>query len=87
VNSSGMLMDDGTENSFWKTLRKHKVDLYFAGEVHANTVTKDPESNVVQLVSRGNFFNNFQTLDISDDRIEVICYDQKIATEVPEGDC
>ncbi|VGO11972.1 hypothetical protein PDESU_00520 [Pontiella desulfatans] len=76
VNSSGMLMDDGIESAFWKTLRKHGVDIYFAGEVHANTVTKDPESNVVQLVSRGNFFNNFQTLDISDNRIEVTCYNQ-----------
>jgi hypothetical protein len=76
VNSSGMLMDDGIENPFWKTLRKYKVDIYFAGEVHANTVTKDPESDLIQLVSRGNFFNNFQTLDISDDRIEVVCYNQ-----------
>ena len=76
VNSSGMLIDDGTENPFWKTLRKYKVDIYFAGEVHANTVTKDPESDLVQLVSRGNLFNNFQTLDIYDERIEVTCYNQ-----------
>jgi hypothetical protein len=74
VNSSGMLMDGNTENPFWKLLRKYRVDIYFAGEVHANTVTKDPESDLVQLVSRGNFFNNFQTLDIADDRIEVACY-------------
>jgi hypothetical protein len=85
VNSSGMLMDDGIENPFWKLLRKYKVDIYFAGEVHANTVTKDPESNLIQLVSRGNFFNNFQTLDISDDRIEVVCYEQNIGTETSEG--
>jgi len=76
VNSSGMLMDDGIENPFWKVLRRYNVDIYFAGEVHANTVTKDPGSDIIQLVSRGNFFNNFQTLDISDDRIEVVCYNQ-----------
>lgn len=76
VNSSGMMMDGGMDSPFWETLRKYEVDLYFAGEVHANTVTKDPKSNVVQLVSRGNFFNNFQTLDISDNRIEVTCYNQ-----------
>jgi hypothetical protein len=76
VNSSGMMIDGGIESDFWKILRKHKVDIYFAGEVHANTVTKDPESDLVQLVSRGNFFNNFQTLDISDQRIEVVCYNQ-----------
>ena len=86
VNSSGMMMDHGIENPFWKVLRKYEVDIYFAGEVHANTVTKDPESDVIQLVSRGNFFNNFQTLDIFEDRIEVVCYDQKIGTRVADGD-
>lgn len=86
VNSSGMMMDNGIDNPFWQTLRKYKVDMYFAGEVHANTVTKDPESNLIQLVSRGNFFNNFQTLDISDDRIEVTCYEQQIGTLPQDGD-
>ncbi len=85
VNSSGMMMDDGMDNPFWQTLRKYSVDIYFAGEVHANTVTKDPESNLIQLVSRGNFFNNFQTLDISDDRIEVICYEQYPGTAPGDG--
>ncbi|VGO19760.1 LamG-like jellyroll fold domain-containing protein [Pontiella sulfatireligans] len=85
VNSSGMMMDDGMESPFWKLLRKYKVDMYFAGEVHANTATKDPKSDLVQLVSRGNFFNNFQTLDISDDRIDIVCYDQKLGTKTSEG--
>ncbi len=86
VNSSGMLMDNGTESPFWQTLRKHKVDIYFAGEVHANTTTRDPGSDLVQLVTRGNFFNNFQTVDISADRIEVVCYNQKIGTVPSDGD-
>jgi hypothetical protein len=85
VNSSGMMMDDGIDNPFWQTLRKYKVDIYFAGEVHANTVTKDPESNLIQLVSRGNFFNNFQTLDIADDRIDVTCYEQQPGTAPGDG--
>ncbi|VGO16440.1 hypothetical protein PDESU_05031 [Pontiella desulfatans] len=85
VNSSGMLMDDDIRSPFWQLLRKYKVDIYFAGEVHANTVTKDPGSDVIQLVSRGNFFNNFQTLDISDDRIEVICYNQ-LGAKPQDGD-
>lgn len=84
VNSSGMLMDEGIENPLWNVLRKYKVDLYFAGEVHANTVTKDPESDVIQLVSRGNFFNNFQTLDVSDERIEVVCYNH-VGEKVTDG--
>ena len=80
VNSSGMMMDDGTNCPFWKTLRRHQVDIYFAGEVHANTVTKDPESDLIQLVSRGNFFNNFLTVDVSDGRIEIALHNQTGAT-------
>ena len=64
-------MDGGTDCEFWRTLKKHRVDIYFAGEVHANTVTKDSESNLIQLVSRGNFFNNFLTVDIFDNKIDI----------------
>ncbi len=76
VNSSGMMMDGDTSCEFWQTLRKHRVDIYFAGEVHANTVTKDPESDLIQLVSRGNVFNNFLTVDVADDRIDIVCHNQ-----------
>ncbi|WP_226996589.1 LamG domain-containing protein [Thalassotalea crassostreae] len=71
VSSSGMLIDDGVESPFWQLMRKYKVDIYFAGEVHANTVTKDPESDLLQVVTRGNFFTNFQTIDVSDDKIKM----------------
>ena len=74
VSSSGMLIDNGIDNPFWQLMRKFKVDIYFAGEVHANTVTKDPESNLLQVVTRGNFFTNFQTIDVSDDKIDMTLY-------------
>ncbi len=74
VSSSGMLIDNGVDNPFWQLMRKYQVDIYFAGEVHANTVTKDPESNLLQVVTRGNFFTNFQTIDITDDKIEMRLY-------------
>jgi hypothetical protein len=76
VNSSGMLMDDEMESDFWKTLRKHKVDIYFAGEVHSNTVTKDPKSELVQVVTRAKFLNNFVTVDVTDDVIDITLYNQ-----------
>jgi hypothetical protein len=72
-----MLMDDEMESDFWKTLRKHKVDIYFAGEVHSNTVTKDPKSDLVQVVTRAKWLNNFVTVDISDDEIDITLYNQK----------
>jgi len=71
VSSSGMLIDNGIDNPFWQLMREYKVDIYFAGEVHANTVTKDPQSDLLQVVSRGNFFTNFQTIDITQDKIEM----------------
>lgn len=76
TNSSGMLMHGDTNNPLWQVMRKYKVDLYFAGEVHANTITKDPESDLIQVVTRGNFFDNFVTVDISDKRIELTLHDQ-----------
>ncbi|WNC69178.1 LamG domain-containing protein [Thalassotalea nanhaiensis] len=74
VSSSGMLIDNGIDNPFWQLMRKYNVDIYFAGEVHANTVTKDPESDLLQVVTRGNFFTNFQTIDVSDDKIDMTLY-------------
>jgi hypothetical protein len=74
VLTSGMLIDKGLESEFWKLMRKYNVDIYFAGEVHANTVTKDPHSDLLQVVTRGNFFTNFQTVDVSDDKIEMTLY-------------
>jgi hypothetical protein len=70
------MMDGGTESEFWKLLREHRVDIYFAGEVHANTATKDPASNLLQVVSRGNWFDNFTTVDVSDSRVELAVFHQ-----------
>ena len=84
VNSSGMLMDNEVESDFWKTMRKHEVDIYFAGEVHSNTVTKDPKSDLVQVVTRGRYVNNFATVDITDDKIDLTLYNQ-ISPKASDG--
>lgn len=41
VKSSNMFHEGFNSSDFWKVLRKHKVDLYFAGEVHNVTVNRD----------------------------------------------
>jgi len=46
VSCSGQFMDNGEESMFWKIMVKYNVDIYFAGEVHTNTVTKDTSSNL-----------------------------------------
>jgi len=76
VNSSGQFMDDAEKSEFWNIMRKYSVDVYFAGEVHTNTATKDEESNIVQIVSRGNFFNNFLTVDLTDTSIHITSYNE-----------
>jgi len=84
VNSSGMLMDGEMKSDFWKTMRKHEVDIYFAGEVHSNTVTKDPKSDLVQVVTRGRYVNNFATVDVTDDVIDLTLYNQ-ISPKASDG--
>lgn len=53
VQSSGIYMDGHDESDFIEAMRKNDVDIYFAGEVHLNTVTKDEDSNLIQITSRG----------------------------------
>lgn len=36
-SSSGMLLEKGTDSELWQMMKKHKVDLYLCGEVHAIT--------------------------------------------------
>ena len=54
--SSGMMMQQRDDSTFWQVLQSHdhqnggKVRMYFGGEVHTVTSTKDPESDIVQLV-------------------------------------
>ena len=48
ITCSGQFMDYGEKSAFWKIMVKYNVDIYLAGDVHANTVTKDPDSNLLQ---------------------------------------
>ncbi len=59
LNSSSMVFDKGIDSNFWKLMRKYGVDIYFGGEVHALSASKDPHSNLIQIISRGNRLSNF----------------------------
>jgi len=73
ISTTGQFFDRGEESEFWALMNTYGVDIYFAGEAHANTVTKtrNEGSNLIQIVSRGNYYNNFLTVDIRDDIINV----------------
>lgn len=76
INCSGQFMDKAIESEFWKVMRKYNVDVYFAGEVHSNSVIKDPHSDLIQVVSRANRFNNFLTVNVTDDGFSIRAYNE-----------
>lgn len=69
--SSGMMVDKYESEKILNVLRKYNVDLYLAGEVHMNTVTKDSKSDLIQLVARGNRLTNMTLVDVEDDKLFV----------------
>lgn len=82
--SSGMMMQQRDDSSFWQVLQSHdqqnggKVRMYFGGEVHTVTSTKDPESDIVQLVHGnpplGSGNTNYLVFDVDGPNIEARMY-------------
>uniref|UniRef100_A0A7S3PU33 Laminin G domain-containing protein n=1 Tax=Chaetoceros debilis TaxID=122233 RepID=A0A7S3PU33_9STRA len=76
LNSSSMFIDRAHHSQFWKIMRKYDVDIYFAGEVHAYTTTRDTESNLLQVVTRSNRLNSFSKVTVSDDIIRIEAFNE-----------
>jgi len=76
INCSGQYLDGASQNQFWKAMRTYGVDVYFAGGVHSTTASKDPESNLIQIVSRGNRFNNFLNVNVRSNGFTVQAYNE-----------
>lgn len=76
VKCSGQFLDDQTDSLFWRLMEEYKVDIYFAGEVHAVTASKSKTqgSNLVQIVSRGNRLSSFLAVDTTDNTINIKQY-------------
>ena len=74
VKSSAMSVDDGEESEFWKLMVQYGVDLYVAGEVHSTTASKDKNSDLVQIVSRGNGLNGFLKIEVDNKVLRVRHY-------------
>ena len=72
--SSGLMMHNTRENVLLKTMRNYNVDLYLAGEVHMNTLTKDPESDLIQFVGRGNGLSNFTIVEVEPQKLTINCF-------------
>lgn len=78
VKTSGQFMDGAEKSKFWKIMNQYGVDIYFAGDVHSSTasISKDPKSTVVQIISRGNPFNHFLHIYTNYTVIDVTLYNE-----------
>ncbi|GAB1308871.1 hypothetical protein KH5_15540 [Urechidicola sp. KH5] len=72
--SSGMLVDDRESEKILDLFRTYNVDLYLAGEVHMNTLTKDAESDLIQFVGRGNNLSNLTAIDVEKDKLTLTTF-------------
>ena len=65
--------DTGSDTEFWKTLVRHRVDLYLCGEVH--DVTLSESGGVTQVVHGAitgqNSPINYLVVDVQEDRLEL----------------
>ncbi len=78
IDCSGQFFDLSEQSDFWQLMNKYEVDIYFAGEVHANTATKSTTngSNLVQIVSRGVRLGNVISVDVFDDVIDIKIFNE-----------
>lgn len=47
--SSGLTLRGGAKSRLWKTMVKHDVDFYFAGEVHASSARQETVGGLIQI--------------------------------------
>jgi len=76
INTSGQFFDYAERSAFWKAMVDYGVDVYFAGDVHANTASIDPNSDLVQVVSRGNGATNFLKVEVKRNHVDITAYNQ-----------
>jgi len=82
-SSSGLMLEGGRESPLWQALKKHGVDLYLCGEVHAITCTQ--ADDVLQIAHGGLFgYNpkvNYLVATVFADRIELTLKELEIVNE------
>uniref|UniRef100_A0A7S3QJ37 Laminin G domain-containing protein n=1 Tax=Chaetoceros debilis TaxID=122233 RepID=A0A7S3QJ37_9STRA len=76
-SSSAMSVDGGVESEFWQLMVQYGVSVYLGGEVHTVTATKDPSTNLVQVISRSNFNNGFLKVKVKSSGLEIVAYGEE----------
>ncbi len=86
-SSSGMLFEKKEQSSLWQLMKAYNVDLYFAGEVHTHTASKEANSNLVQLVHGAMAGNensyNYIVTDVFDNKLELTLRIEKFDQSKP----
>jgi len=72
-SSSGLMLAGGQESPLWQTMKRHHVDLYLCGEVHAITCI---ERDGIQQIAHGGLFGyntrvNYLVGTVYPDRIQL----------------
>jgi len=84
-SSSRLMLKGGRESDFWQTMKRHGVDLYLCGEVHAITCIE--RDGIMQIAHGGligyNTRTNYLVAKVSPDRIEL---ELKEIDMVPSGE-
>lgn len=82
-SSSGLMLEGGQQSPLWQTLKRHGVDLYLCGEVHAITCTQT--DSVLQIAHGGLFgYNpkvNYLVATVFADRIELTLKELEIVNQ------
>ncbi len=72
-SSSGLMIEEGRDSEFWKTMKKHQVDLYLCGEVHAITCTE--RDDILQIAHGGligyNTRTNYMVATVGKNKIDL----------------
>ncbi len=84
-SSSGLMIEAGRESEFWQAMKKHRVDLYLCGEVHAITCTE--RDGIMQVAHGGligyNTRTNYMVIKVSSDKLTL---EIKEIDMIPQGD-
>lgn len=72
-SSSRLMLKDGRESPLWQTMKRHQVDLYLCGEVHAITCIE--RDGIMQIAHGGligyNTRTNYLVAQVTSDQIKL----------------
>lgn len=69
--TSMLYIEELDKSSFWKAMQKYRVDLYFAGEVHAPSAQRIKDEFPIQVVHGGYAGKNYLSVEVSEYKLYI----------------